>query len=475
MKHDDFFNKICDISSLHNGYLSSIKKSENGELFVEYSVNEFISLQDGRIQPPHTSSRQGFGVRSFVDHSVRYAYSNLLEKDEVIAATKKISTNCTSTDLDISIPLINYQKPSTELYQPDQYMQTHSYHQKIAFLEKMDHYARKKSSLVKQVNLSLASQWQAIHIVRSDGLIVQDIRPLVRLSCVVILQNGHKVESGSYSRGGRVGYQNIISEDSIQEFIDASIEQAEVNLQAIAAPAGELPVVLGNGWPGILLHEAIGHGFEADSIFKKTSIFHNMIGDKIASEDISVVDSGTINQQRGSIHFDDEGTTSASTILIEKGRIAGFLTDNMYAKLLKLKSTGNGRRENYKFPPLPRMTNTFMMSGNSCKNEMIESLKYGIYAKNFSDGQVDITSGKFVFSASEAYLIENGKITSPIKGAMLIGSGVEVLKHVTAVGNDFKMDNGVGTCGKDGQSVPVSVGQPSILINKITVGGTLTE
>jgi TldD protein len=344
--------------------------------------------------------------------------------------------------------------------------------EKITLLAEIDAYLRSKNSYVRQVSVSLMSDLQKIAIIRSQGQLFTDIRPLIRIQITIALEKNGRMEYGSYGLGGRKSYDDYIVDDSWKKYADEALRGAEINLESVAAPAGEMQVVLASGWPGILLHEAIGHGLEGDFNRKKTSAFSSLIGKRVAAKGVNVVDDGTIDGRRGSINIDDEGTISQKTILIEDGILQGYMQDRQNARLMGVKPTGNGRRENFTHPPMPRMTNTYMLPGNNNKNEIIESVKKGIYAVNFSGGQVDITSGKFVFSACEAYMIENGKITHPVKGATLIGNGPDVLTKISAIGNDLELDSGVGTCGKKGQSVPVGVGQPTLLINAMTVGGT---
>jgi TldD protein len=358
------------------------------------------------------------------------------------------------------------------LYDTARFINVISLDKKIEFLRNIDSYVRSKSVHVKHVVAVLAGSWQIVSIVNDRAEKVWDIRPLTRLSISVISEKNGVSESGTHSGGGRFGYDMLLTDKIKISYADEAIRQANVKLDAIKAPVGEMPVVLGNAWTGILLHEAIGHGLEGDAIRKKTSSFHNLLGERIASLGVTVVDDGAIEYRRGSINVDDEGTRSQRNVLIENGKLVGFLQDRMNSQLMKLPVTGNGRRENYAHIPIPRMTNTFMTAGSAHFDEMIANVKNGVFAKSFSDGQVDITSGKFVFSASEAYLIENGKVTSPVKGAMLIGDGSSILKKILMIGNDFSLDSGVGTCGKDGQWVPVGVGQPSVFIEKITVGGS---
>jgi TldD protein len=322
------------------------------------------------------------------------------------------------------------------------------------------------------VSCSLTGEWQAIRIVRADGSHASDIRPLVRLNVSVVVGDGDRMESGSYGTGGRVEYHEFIRPEAWHDQVDEALRQALVNLSSIDAPAGEMPVVLGPGWPGILLHEAIGHGLEGDFNRKKTSAFSGLMGQRIAAPGVTVVDDGTIDHRRGSLTIDDEGTPTERTVLIEDGKLVGYLQDRLNARLMGMRPTGNGRRESFAHVPMPRMRNTIMVAGNHDPKEIVASVKRGLYAVNFGGGQVDITSGKFVFSASEAYLIENGKVGPAVKGATLIGNGPDVLTKVSMIGNDMKLDPGVGTCGKDGQGVPVGVGQPTLKVDMLTVGGT---
>ncbi len=342
---------------------------------------------------------------------------------------------------------------------------------KIKLLNEVNEYIRSKNSNVKQVKITLSGEWQVVQIIK-DSHRLSDIRPLVRFNVLVILEKNGRIERGSAGHGGRDSYSKFISENKWKEVADQALAQALINLEAMPTPAGEMTVVLGSGWPGILLHEAIGHGLEGDFNRKKVSAFSNSLGKQVAAKGITVVDDGTLPNLRGSISTDDEGTPSGYNVLIEDGILKGYMQDHMNAKLMGVNPTGNGRRESYKEVVMPRMTNTYMLPGTHKPEEIISSVKKGIYAVNFGGGQVDITSGKFVFSSSEAYLIENGKITQPVKGATLIGDGPTVLKKVSMIGNDLKLDPGVGTCSKDGQNVPVGVGQPTLKVDSITVGGT---
>ncbi len=339
-------------------------------------------------------------------------------------------------------------------------------------LRAIDAYARAKDDRVRQVSASILGNWQAVQIVRSGGHRVADIRPLVRVNVSVVLEQDGRMETGSYGTGGRVTYEQFMDPANWQNVVDEAFRQAEVNLGSVPAPAGEVPVVLGPGWPGILLHEAIGHGLEGDFNRKKTSVFSGLMGERVASPGVTVVDDGTIKDRRGSLTIDDEGTPSEKTVLIEDGILKGYMQDRTNARLMGVAPTGNGRRESYAHQPLPRMTNTVMLGGDKEPEEILKSVKKGIYAVSFGGGQVDITSGKFVFSCTEAYEIEDGKVGRALKGATLIGDGKDVLNHVTMVGNDMELDPGIGTCGKDGQGVPVGVGQPTLKIDQLTVGGT---
>jgi len=343
---------------------------------------------------------------------------------------------------------------------------------KVALLGEMDAYARSRDPLVKQVSASMSGEWQAVQIIRADGERMADVRPLVRLGVSVIVEKDGRMETGSHGIGGRTAYDPYIEPGVWKAAINEALRQALVNLESVPAPAGEVPVVLGPGWPGILLHEAIGHGLEGDFNRKGTSAFSELMGKQVASPGVTIVDDGVIDDRRGSLSIDDEGTPTENTPLIEDGILTGFMQDRMNARLMGMKPTGNGRRQSYAHAPIPRMTNTYMLNGDTEPEDILSSVKDGIYAVNFGGGQVDITSGKFVFSCTEAYIIESGKIGAPVKGATLIGNGPDVLTRVSQVGNDLALDPGVGTCGKDGQGVPVGVGQPTLLIDSITVGGT---
>ncbi len=448
----------------------SLTGADDGEMYLEYVQSEFFSWDDGRLKTCTYDTDMGFGLRSVAGEAFGYAHaSEMTEKAMARAAeTVRATQKGYAGKMDL-----NPQKTNQQLYTDDNPLLQIPFEQKVALLQNIDAYARAKDPRVKQVSVNLAAGWKAVQILRSGGHKSADIRPMVRMNVSVYLDDGKgRMEDGYYGWGGRYGYDMIFDENKWKSAVDEAFRQAQVSLEAIPAPAGEMTVVLGSGWPGILLHEAIGHGLEGDFNRKSTSAFSGLIGKQVASKGVTVVDDGTIPDRRGSITIDDEGTPSQRNILIEDGILTGYLQDRMNARLMGTKSTGNGRRESYADHPMPRMTNTIMLNGTCGPDEIIASVKKGIYAVNFGGGQVDITSGKFVFSASEAYLVENGKIGAPIKGATLIGNGPDVLTRVGMIGNDMKLDDGVGTCGKDGQSVPVGVGQPTLRIDGLTVGGT---
>ncbi|MBT3533056.1 MAG: metalloprotease TldD, partial [Rhodospirillaceae bacterium] len=358
------------------------------------------------------------------------------------------------------------------LYPDDNPLGEVAFADKVKFLGEMDSYARARDNRVRQVSISLHGEWQAVEIMRADGRRIRDVRPLVRLNVSVVLGEGDRQESGSHGAGDRIGFARYLEQANWQSQVDEAMRQAEVNLSSVPAPAGEMQVVLGPGWPGILLHEAIGHGLEGDFNRKQTSAFANLLGERVASPGVTVVDDGSIDGRRGSLSVDDEGTPTECTTLIEDGILKGYMQDRLNARLMGVAVTGNGRRQSFAHMPMPRMTNTFMRAGERDPGELIAGVNNGIYAVNFGGGQVDITSGKFVFSCTEAYLLQNGKIGAPVKGATLIGNGPDVLTKVAGIGNDLALDTGIGTCGKAGQGVPVGVGQPTLLIDGLTVGGT---
>ena len=443
--------------------------ADDGELFLEYTQSEGLSYDDGRLKSASFDTSQGFGLRSVSGEAAGYAHANDLSE----AAIKRASDTVQAVHSGHSGQMAQAPIGTNRLlYTDSNPLSAVPFETKVKLLSDIDAYAREKDSRVKQVSASLTGEWQAVRIVRPDGNHVADIRPLVRLNVQVVCGQGERMESGFYGCGGRTAYEAYLQPDTWQAAVDEALRQALVNLDSVDTPAGTLPVVLGAGWPGILLHEAIGHGLEGDFNRKKTSAFAGLMGERVAAPGVTIVDDGTIADRRGSLTVDDEGTPSQRTTLIEDGILTGYMQDRQNARLMGMEATGNGRRESYAHCPMPRMTNTVMMNGDKDPNEIIESVEDGLYAVSFGGGQVDITSGKFVFSCTEAYKIENGKIGAPVKGATLIGNGPEVLTKVSMVGNDMALDSGIGTCGKEGQGVPVGVGQPTLKVDAITVGGT---
>jgi TldD protein len=443
--------------------------ADDGELFLEYRQSESFVLDDGHLKSVSFDTTQGFGLRAVAGEVTGYAHGSELSAPALRRAAAAVRAVADGHAGSVALP-----PPGTNraLYAPDNPLDTLPFEAKVALLTAIDAYARGKDARVRQVIASLAGSWQVVEIIRGDGQRVADVRPLVRLNVSVVVGDGNRLETGSFGTGGRARYDGFVGEGVWQAAVDEALRQALVNLESEPAPAGEMPVVLGPGWPGILLHEAIGHGLEGDFNRKQTSAFAGLVGERVAAPGITVVDDGTIANRRGSLSVDDEGTPSQNTVLIEDGILKGFMQDRMNARLMGERSTGNGRRESYAHRPMPRMTNTYMLAGAHDPAEIIRSVDQGLYAVAFGGGQVDITSGKFVFSCTEAYRIEGGRIGRPVKGATLIGSGPEVLTRVSMVGNDMALDPGIGTCGKDGQSVPVGVGQPTLLVDRLTVGGT---
>tara|TARA_B100000989_G_scaffold87595_1_gene63129 strand:+ start:1651 stop:3069 length:1419 start_codon:yes stop_codon:yes gene_type:complete len=468
----DFFNN-SDTSQLETENLVSetLQGYDDGELYLENSKSESLSLDDGKIKNTSFNTNLGFGFRAVSEDKTAYCHSNIISKESLKNAAQNLKSNIDSKTKNKN-KNDHPKKTNVKLYEDKDPIENKPFKEKVELLKQIDNYIRKKNLNIKQVSASLFGEHQTVEIIKSDNQVYKDHRPLVRFNVSVMMEKNGKKETGSYGTGGRMNYENYLSNDNWKIICDEAIRQAEVNLQSKPAPAGEMKVVLGPGWPGIILHEAVGHGLEGDFNRKKTSAFHNLMGEKIAHENVTIVDDGTIASRRGSLTIDDEGTPSARNVLIENGILRNFMQDRMNAKLMKVKPTGNGRRESFEYAPMPRMTNTFMINGNSTREDMIRSVDKGIYAVSFGGGQVDITNGKFVFSCTEAYEINSGKIGAPLKGVTLIGNGPDILTKVSMVGDDMKLDPGIGTCGKNGQWVPVGVGQPSILVNQITVGGT---
>ncbi len=470
-KADEFFHGAhgLDLEAAHAKLALALEGADDGELYLEYRESESISLDDGHIRAASFDTRRGFGLRAVLGEAAYFAHAGdvsapaLARAAETIRAAKAMEHSVTAADPAPAPP---------PLYEGVNPLGEAPFAARAGLLREIDEFARAADPRVVQVMASIAGEWQVVEIIRASGLRVADIRPLVRLNVSVVMEENGRRESGGHGAGGRAGYAHYVAPEFWQAAVREAIRQAEVNLRAIAAPAGEMPVVLGPGWPGILLHEAIGHGLEGDFNRKQTSAFAGLLGSRIAAPGVTVVDDGTIPGRRGSLTVDDEGTPTSRTVLIENGILTGFLQDRQNARLMNMRPTGNGRRQSYAHAPMPRMTNTVMLGGHDKKEDMIASVERGLYAVNFGGGQVDITSGKFVFSASEAYLIENGQITAPVKGATLIGNGPDALTKVEMIGDDMALDPGIGTCGKNGQGVPVGVGQPTIKLSGLTVGGT---
>ena len=445
--------------------------SDDGELFLEYRESEQLSLDDGRIRSAGFDTSLGFGLRAVAGEATGFAHAGEISEDALARAAASVAAVAAGHSGVVSEPP---RQTNARLYTDANPLGAADFPARTAVLSEIDAYARGKDSRVVQVMASLGGEWQAVQILRADGGRVADLRPLVRLNVTLVVEQDGRRETGSYGTGGRFGYAALVAPEAWRAAVDEALRQALVNLDSVPAPAGEMEVVLGSGWPGILLHEAIGHGLEGDFNRKKTSAFAGLLGSRIAVPGVTVVDDGTLPDRRGSLTVDDEGTPTSRTVLIEDGILVGFMQDRLNARLMGVRPTGNGRRQSYAHAPMPRMTNTVMLGGTHAPEEMIRSVKRGLYAVNFGGGQVDITSGKFVFSASEAYLIEDGKVTAPVKGATLIGNGPDALTKVTMVGNDMALDPGIGTCGKNGQGVPVGVGQPTLKMAGLTVGGTAT-
>jgi TldD protein len=453
--------------------LAEIKahKVDEADLYFQYTRSEGWSLEEGIVKTGSFSIDQGVGVRAVSGEKTAFAYSDDISEAALLDAARtvrSISQAASQRRISVSKPKI---ARSRSLYPDQDPIATMDSAAKVALLGRVEKLARAKDPRVLQVMAGLAMEYDVVLVARADGVIAADVRPLVRLSVTVIVEQKGRREVGSSGGGGRFGLA-YFDDTQISQYVDQAVHAALTNLEARPAPAGEMTVVLGSGWPGILLHEAIGHGLEGDFNRKGSSAFSGRIGQRVAAKGVTVLDDGTIADRRGSLNVDDEGNTSARNVLIEDGILKGYIQDSMNARLMGVAPTGNGRRESYAHVPMPRMTNTYMLGGDKDPQEIVRSIKKGLYAVNFGGGQVDITSGKFVFSASEAYWVENGKILYPVKGATLVGSGPDCLKRVSLIGNDMALDSGVGTCGKDGQSVPVGVGQPTLRIDGLTVGGT---
>jgi TldD protein len=441
-----------------------------GDLYFQHATREAWSLEDGLVRNATHSVEQGVGIRAISGEKTGFAYADEI----VLPSLMQASTAARAIARTGSRGAVQaWHKPDARaLYLPEDPMDSLSADQKVDLLRQVDTYARSLDHRVSQVMVNLAASHDTILVAAVDGSLAGDVRPLVRLSVTVIAEQNGRREQGSDGGGGRFDYSQLVHENGWQKFADEAVRQALVNLEAEDAPAGTMTVVLGPGWPGVLLHEAVGHGLEGDFNRKGTSAFSGRLGEQVASRGVTIVDDGTLAARRGSLSIDDEGTPTEMTVLIEDGILSCYMQDKMNAGLMNMAPTGNGRRESFAHLPMPRMTNTYMLPGEYEPEEIIRSVDKGLYAVNFAGGQVDITSGRFVFSASEAYLVENGRVTRPVRGATLIGNGPDAMTRVSMVGNDLKLDAGVGVCGKDGQSVPVGVGQPTLRLDELTVGGT---
>jgi TldD protein len=449
--------------------IRGLEGADDGELFLEYCQSEMLGFDNGRLKQATYDTSQGFGLRAVKDEAVGYAHASDLSEPALARAADAVRAVKGGYSGRYAAPP---GRTNIRLYGDDNPLGAPTFETKVRLLETIDAYARATDPRVRQVTVSFGTSWQVVEILRADGETYRDIRPLVRVNVSIVAGDGNRQESGSYGYGGREGFERFLTAESWQHAVGEAVRQALVNLEAVPAPAGEMDVVLGPGWPGVMLHEAVGHGLEGDFNRKQTSAFAGLLGQMVAAKGVTVVDDGTLAQRRGSLSIDDEGTPTNRTVLIDDGVLVGYMQDRQNARLMGMKATGNGRRQSHAHAPMPRMTNTYMLAGDRDPAEIIASVKNGIYAVNFGGGQVDITSGKYVFQVTEAYRIDGGKLGAPLKGAMLIGNGPTDLKRISMVGNDLKLDTGVGTCGKNGQGVPVGVGQPTLRLDRITVGGT---
>jgi TldD protein len=465
-----FFQKAgLDLRRVESIAADALMKADDGELYLEYAQSEALAWDDGRLKSASFDTSQGFGLRAVVRETQGYAHAADLSEPALRRAAETVKAVQAGYAGSTAASPVGTNR---QLYIDENPLGLEPFEAKVRLLADIDAYARSRDPRVRQVMASVAGSWQAISIIRPDGHRMADIRPMVRLNVTVMVGEGDRQETGSYGTGGRRTYTEFFDPATWRGAVDKAIREALVNLGSVPAPAGEMTVVLGPGWPGVMLHEAIGHGLEGDFNRKKTSAFAGLMGERVAAPGVTVVDDGTIENRRGSITIDDEGTPSNCTTLIDDGILVGYMQDRMNARLMNMRPTGNGRRQSFAHAPMPRMTNTYMLAGKHDPAEILASVKRGIYAVNFGGGQVDITSGKYVFSMTEAYLVEDGKIGPALKGATLIGNGPEDLKKISMIGNDLKLDEGVGTCGKEGQGVPVGVGQPTLRMDGITVGGT---
>lgn len=441
---------------------------DDGELYMQYISSEAFAFDDGRLKTADYSTEAGFGLRGVSGETTAFAHANEISEAAIRRAAETMQLLQPGKMASQGPP----RPTNVALYTQDDPLTLVPFAKKVALCEQIDAAARARDPRVCQVTAALSGSWSVVEIVRPDGFVATDIRPLVRLNVSIVAEENGRRESGYFGMGGRYLYERLFEPEAWNRAIDEALAQALVNLESEPAPAGEMTVLLGPGWPGVLLHEAIGHGLEGDFNRKGTSAFSGRIGEQVAAPGVTVVDDGSMGERRGSLSIDDEGTPTGETVLIEDGKLKGYMQDRLNARLMGVEPTGNGRRENFAHAPMPRMTNTFMRSGNDDPQELLSRVKDGIYAKSFGGGQVDITSGKFVFACTEAYRVRNGKIRAPIKGATLIGDGPTVLTKVAGIGNDLALDEGIGICGKAGQSIPAGVGQPTLLVDGLTVGGT---
>ncbi len=447
---------------------SALRACDDGELYLQYRATEAFGFDDGRLKTADYSTDAGFGLRGVSREMTGFAHANDISEGAIARAAETLSLLDPASQPPAPAP----QRTNRHLYTHANPLELVPFATKVDLMGRIDAAARAKDPRIVQVSASLSGSWSVVEIVRADGFTATDVRPLVRLNVSVIMEENGRRETGSFGMGGRYLYDGLFVEAAWRRAIDEAVAQAEVNLRSVAAPAGEMQVLLGPGWCGVLLHEAVGHGLEGDFNRKGTSAFSGRIGSQVAAPGVTVVDDGSIADRRGSLSIDDEGTPTRENVLIEDGILKAYMQDRLNARLMGVEATGNGRRESYAHAPMPRMTNTFMRGGSDDPAELLSRVRNGIYAKSFGGGQVDIVSGKFVFSCTEAYRVENGRMGDPIKGATLIGDGPTALTRVTGIGNDMALDEGIGVCGKGGQSVPAGVGQPTVLLDRLTVGGT---
>jgi TldD protein len=458
-----------DSAPLRRHLARGLDGADDGELFLEYRQSEMLVFDNGRLKQASYDTAQGFGLRAVKGDAVGYAHASDLSEPALARAAEAVRAVRGGYSGSYAHPPV---RSNARLYGEDNPLGAPDFEAKVRLIEGIDAAARARDPRVRQVSVSFGASYQIIEIVRVDGETYRDVRPLTRVNVSVVAGSGDRQESGSHGYGGREGYGRLLATDAWQTAVERAVRQALTNLEAVEAPAGEMDVVLGPGWPGVMLHEAVGHGLEGDFNRKGSSAFAGLMGQQVAARGVTVIDDGTLPGRRGSLSIDDEGTPSHRTVLIEDGILVGYIQDRQNARLMRMQPTGNGRRQGYAHLPMPRMTNTYMLAGNRDPAEILASVKNGLYAVNFGGGQVDITSGKFVFECTEAYRIENGKLGAPLKGAMLIGNGPDALTRVSLMGNDLALDSGIGTCGKNGQGVPVGVGQPTLRLDRITVGGT---